>query len=287
MMSSPESLKRTPNLLRRAARKLALLPLQALGADIQAEVIERLSMEAVTRTSIGRSDLAFHTPTPLLRRRAESILTKEPDTIAWLNTLRSDAVLWDVGANVGVFSVYAAAVRGCRVLAFEPSASNYYVLTRNITINRLEHHVMAYCVALSGTTGLGVLNLDSAEPGSALSQFGRPGEGSPYSSNPQPVAQGTIGFTIDDFIAHFGVAVPTHLKLDVDGLEWPILQGARSTLSDARLETVIVELSVTSATERELALALMHQCGLILSSQGPVQAAAGQAAANHVFVRRA
>ena len=167
------------SLLRRAARRLALLPLQALGADTRAEVLERLSLDAVARAPIAGGDLAFYAPTPLLRRRAAALLSKEPDTIAWLDGLTDRDVLWDVGANVGVFSLYAAARARCGVLAFEPSAPNFFVLTRNIQLNRLADRVTAYCVALSGATGIGALNLDSAELGAAMSQFGHVGEASP------------------------------------------------------------------------------------------------------------
>jgi len=62
------------------------------------------------------------------------------------------------------------------VLAFEPSAANYFALTRNIQLNALSARIESYCVALSGATELGTLNLDSAEIGAAMSQFSATGE---------------------------------------------------------------------------------------------------------------
>ena len=94
-----------------------------------------------------------------------------------------------------------------------------------------------------------------------MSQFGRVGEASRYPTQSRPLWHGMIGFTVDDFIAKFGAACPTHLKLDVDGLEWPILQGARATLSDARLRSAMVEISLTNGSERAASLALMRECG--------------------------
>ena len=54
----------------------------------------------------------------------------------------ADAVLWDIGADIGSYALYAAK-RGVRVLAFEPSAATLYALTRNIageqeTLNRIK-----------------------------------------------------------------------------------------------------------------------------------------------------
>ena len=94
-----------------------------------------------------------------------------------------------------------------------------------------------------------------------------------------------VGFTIDDFIAKFDAACPTHLKLDVDGLELPILRGARVTLSDARLRSAMVEISLTHESERAASLQLMRDCGFTLASQGAVQGMAGEQAANHLFVK--
>lgn len=272
-------------ILRRAARKLAMLPLRALDAEMRADLVDRLSSSAVAHAPTAGGDLVFYAPSPLLRSRAASVLSKEPDTIAWLDGLTDRDVLWDVGANVGAYSLYAAAHARCLVLAFEPSAANFFVLTRNIQLNRMADRITAYCVALAGATGLGALNLDSPDPGTAMSQFGRVGDASRYSAKTQPLWHGMVGFTIDDFVATFGAVFPTHLKLDVDGLENPILLGARRTLSDRRLQSAMIELSVSQTAERQEALDLMRDCGFALASQGAVQGLSGEQAANHLFVR--
>lgn len=273
------------SIFRRAARQLAMLPLRALDAEMRTEVVDRLSSSAVAHAPTAGGELVFYAPSPLLRSRAASVLTKEPDTIAWLDGLTDRDVLWDVGANVGAYSLYAAAHARCAVLAFEPSAANFFVLTRNIQLNGMADRIIAYCVALSGATGLGALNLDSPELGTAMSQFGRVGDASRYSAKAHPLWHGMIGFTVDDFVATFGAVFPTHLKLDVDGLENPILRGARRTLADRRLRSAMIEISVSQADERQEALALMRDSGFALASQGSVQGVSGEQAANHLFVK--
>jgi FkbM family methyltransferase len=271
---------------RKAARWLGALPLNLLGGRLRAETIEELSEGAITETAVSGSTLRFWTPSALLRYRAQSVLGKEPDMIPWLDSMRKDSVLWDIGANVGVYSLYAACCRGVRVIAFEPSAANFHVLTRNVELNRAQDRITAYCVALSGETGLGMLNVASSSMGAALSQFGRAGERSRYWNDRAPTAShGMVGFTVDDFIAQFPLPFPTHLKLDVDGLEWPILQGAAGLLRDKRLRSVIVELTVTDERERAAAIALLDDAGLKLISRGEVQATGTEKAANHLFER--
>ena len=50
--------------------------------------------------------------------------TKEPETLDWIDTMAEGSALVDVGANVGLYSVYAAKARKCQVYAFEPSVFN-------------------------------------------------------------------------------------------------------------------------------------------------------------------
>jgi FkbM family methyltransferase len=172
------------------------------------------------------------------------------------------------------------------VLAFEPSAANFYVLTRNIQLSQVADRVTAYCVALSGETALGVLNLASAELGAALTQFGKAGEMSRYSERESRGAlHGMLGFTVDEFIGRFAPPFPTHIKMDVDGLEWAILQGATAVLNDDRLRSIMVELSLTDRDERASAIGLLERAGFELVGQGAAQGAGREQAANHRFDR--
>jgi FkbM family methyltransferase len=271
--------------VRGAMHRLLLLPLGLAPEGIASEALSRAWDDAEVRVPTRTKTIAFFAPTPILRMRAASLLSKEPETIEWLDGLTADDVLWDVGANIGVFSLYAAAERSCRVLAFEPSAANYAVLARNVQINDLEHRITAYALALSGETCLGVLNLDSTAIGTAMNEFGRAGDKSRYSANAHPRGHGMIGFTIDEFVTRFTPPLPTRIKLDVDGLEWPILQGAIATLKSPQLQSIIVELSITDRAERERSIELLKSCGLLLKSQGPPQGEPSEQGANHLFVR--
>ena len=274
------------SLIRRILRRGAAIPLHLLPADDRASVLDTLMTSEIIDSPANGGVLRFYAPSPLLRSRALGMLSKEPDTIAWLNGLGPDDVVWDIGANVGVFALYAAS-RGCRVLAFEPAAANFFALTRNVELNAMAAQVTPYCVAVAGTTELGVINLDSIDVGAAMSQFGRPGERSRYSSNPAPPTHGMVGISIDDLVGRFGAPAPTAMKIDVDGLEWPILEGGLTTLGLKQVRSVLVELSVSDDTERSRAVAWLRGRGLQLTSTGEVQGHGRERAANHLFVRPA
>ena len=59
--------------------------------------------------------LKFTVPNALNRFRVETFATKEPETLEWIDCFPDDTVLWDTGANVGLYSVYAAKKKKCRV----------------------------------------------------------------------------------------------------------------------------------------------------------------------------
>jgi FkbM family methyltransferase len=271
----------------RAMRETASLPLRMMSQLQRGLALENMNSSMVSRVDVPAGSLLFATPTPLLQARAKSVMTKEPDTIRWIDGFEPGDVFWDVGANVGVFCLYAVRQRGVRVLAFEPSADNYAVLCRNVEINAFEERVAPYCIALSGETELGVLNSPSREMGASLHQFGQKGQTSRYWNGGNTTsAQGVVGFSIDDFIGQFRPPFPTRLKIDVDGLEWPILQGARNTLCDRRLKSVMAELPLSDEDERNRAMGWLSDAGLDLLSVGEVQESGGERAANHFFSRK-
>ncbi len=272
---------------RRVVGRTASLPLSLLTLNARGREIERLAEGSIAPVNTNYGVIRFYCPSPLLASRAERLLTKEPDTIRWIEGFSQEAVFWDVGANVGGYGLYAAMkAKRISVLSFEPLAANFHVLSRNIQLNNLGDRVTAYCVALSGATGLGMLNMASTAMGSALTQFGQLGEMSPYcTKGASGVAQGMIGFSVDDFIGQFNPGFPNYLKLDVDGLEWSILKGARHTLRDSRVRSVLVELSLTYNDERQQAISYLKECGLNLQSVADEQATDAGVGANHLFVR--
>lgn len=74
-------------------------------------------------------------------------------------TIGSNDIVIDIGANTGVFTVFAASITHNTVLAFEPFPDTFEVLQRNIAANNLQH-VIASCAAMSGKVGFAKLFLN-------------------------------------------------------------------------------------------------------------------------------
>jgi len=202
--------------------------------------------EAVT----SRGKLKFHCPNPLALWRAETLTSKEPDTIAWIDGFGADALLYDVGANVGLYSLYTA-LAGGRVIAFEPEAQNYALLNKNIHANAFEEKISALNVAVGDSTRISHLYLSRFEAAGALHNFDKPED---YNKQPfvPEFKQGVIGARIDDLIEKFDLPQPTHLKVDVDGGERAVIDGAPNMLRNPKLRSVLIELNETLAADREI-----------------------------------
>lgn len=200
-------------------------------------------------------EVDYLTPTSILKWRVDTLFTKEPCTIDWIAQFQQDETLVDVGANVGMYTVWAAKTRGVRVYAFEPEAQNYALLNRNLVRNQLGAKVKAYCLALSDTAGFGELHLATLEAGGSLHSYGeRVGfDGAPL----QPkFSQGCVSARLDDLVRDGIVPQPDHLKVDVDGLEPRVMAGASQVLRDARLQSILVEVNHNLPQHREMVAAL-------------------------------
>ena len=176
---------------------------------------------------------------------------KEPWTVDWLDDyVRPGDVVFDLGANVGVFSFIAATRLSGEgtVIAFEPSYANYARLCENIVLNQLDATVIPVPLPVSNTNGLQAFSYRSAAPGQ--SRHGFRGElwngnerGSKYYTQPM------LAMTLDDLVERFGLPAPTHVKIDVDGAERHVLAGATRTLSDASVRSLMIEIDVECGDE--------------------------------------
>lgn len=186
--------------------------------------------------------LVFNTPNAVTAWRVKTLYEKEPDTIRWIAGMRSECVLLDAGANVGMYTIFAAATRNARVFAFEPESQNYALLNANIAANGLAEQVLAYPLALSDTSQLDRLFLSGLSAGGSCHSFGEK-VGFDLKPRGAAFAQGSFSITIDQLVESGSMPVPDYIKLDVDGFEHKVLDGARRTLENPKVKEILVELN--------------------------------------------
>ncbi len=170
--------------------------------------------------------------------------TKEPDTIRWIQTFQKDDIAFDIGANVGAYSLVMS-LFAKKVYAFEPAVMNHALLCKNMVINiqknTIPSNIVPLNVALAENIKIDTLNYVNTNLGKSGHQInGRTVDcfGNPF----QPrLSHEVLCFSIDSFIELFKLPAPNHMKMDVDGIEWDILKGARKTLADPRMKSLLIE----------------------------------------------
>lgn len=188
--------------------------------------------------------------------RAESLLTKEPGTIDWLmRTVQQGDVVYDIGANIGVYTLFAARLVGPlgTVYAFEPHIANASALFENVLLNGLQHIVKVSTCALGERMAMDLFNYVSLRRGSSGSQAGH--------------TTGETGESFEPALREIKACVPLDaisdlrkpdvIKLDVDGNELSILKGAKQLLLSAAPRSLQVEMRGSNAEQVKFFLATM------------------------------
>jgi FkbM family methyltransferase len=166
---------------------------------------------------------------------------------AIIERLHVGDVFYDIGANIGWYSLLAARIVGPRgrVIAFEPSIDNAALVQHNAAVNHFAN-VTTVCAALTDEdrwmTFLDTGNLQGRldkDDSHAHGERHAKAERKPVKRRiPVPVAK------LDSWLAQTGQPAPTLVKIDVEGAEAGVLRGMQRTLAHAR-PTLVIELHGT------------------------------------------
>lgn len=191
-----------------------------------------------------------------------------PDMLIWKNMLKPGDLFIDVGANIGVYSVYAAE-QGAEVIAVEPNTRNAGRVREHLQLNGYDGQVVQK--ALSDKPGVVHIteNLDSLN---------------------HLVDSGGVeveATTLDDIVGSRTAGV----KIDVEGAEALVLAGARVALAERRLDPIQLEWAVDPHmvdTDRSPVLAILNEYGYRLytaNRDGTLSLVDGTPSALNVFAR--
>ena len=197
----------------------------------------------------------FASTSSITTQRSKTILAKEPKTIKWIQSFKQNCTFIDIGANIGIYSIIAAKLKNANVYAFEPHVFNYAELYKNILINNLMHKIIGYNLALSNETEISKLFISSMTPGESHHDFSenrivtQPSIGTKnaiqYFGNEirdNRLTQGCAGFTLDYLLKTQVFPCPNHIKIDVDGFEWKVIDGMTNIINNSNVESILIEI---------------------------------------------
>ena len=202
--------------------------------------------------------------TEIEKWRAATFLDKEPETILWIQSFKDGDVFFDVGANVGVYSLYCASLYpNSWVFAFEPDTPNYLHLIKNRELNEF-HNIHAFRIGIGATCEFSYFYPVKDEEGASGGQMGYPinEQGNPY----QPIDQNpTLIMTLDYFTYKYSIVMPNHVKIDIDGLEECVIIGMKELLKEKPLRSILVELN--ERTNKAKIMSIMADAGFTINNE--------------------
>ena len=125
----------------------------------------------------------------------------------------------DAGANMGVFSVYAASRGVAKVYAFEPVKQLFSILSKNITVNNYQDQIEIIPIGLSNRNGLQTISFSE----DAL-------DGASLVFHEQQLTEAVPCMTLDDWVKENNIPRIDFIKADIEGAERYLLSGAQETL---------------------------------------------------------
>ena len=210
---------------------------------------------------IAKEKVTFFIPNQITKWRVDTLFSKEPETIEWIDNFHQTndrIIFWDIGANIGLYSIYAAKIhKNIEIVSFEPSTSNLRILSRNISVNDLNEKISICQLPIGVNTNTNLVMHESEfKEGWSMNTFGEPTnyEGKFFEAKQTYRLYGT---SIDYLFINKIYRAPNYLKIDVDGIEDKILQGGIKVLLDSNLKSISVELNENFKSQFEKVKELM------------------------------
>lgn len=187
--------------------------------------------------------IIFSAPTPTMVRRSRIRFKSEQKELRdFLNEVAEDDVVYDIGANTGIYTLFAAKkCSDCDVIAFEPYPPNLDLLKQDVNRNNIKN-VEIIDVALSDSVG----NIEFNQPSEDDVGYGS-------SSIEAEKSEATIEIpttTGDQLIADGEIPIPNVIKIDVEGSEPLVIEGLKKTLSSPSCRTVYCEVHLPDVDNR-------------------------------------
>lgn len=214
--------------------------IQAINPEITVDVVDFASIS-------NDPTIWFRTGHGRLFWRATSTPSLDRDTNEWIKTFTKDDVFYDVGANIGLYSIMAAKFMRATVFAAEIDLMNARMLYENVYMNNCQDNVTILPIGLDSHSHREKLFLKTMSYGDALHNLRQPNE---LIVDPDTIQVNVPVFSLDDLIRTLGLPAPTKIKIDVDGVDLDVLKGSISALNT--VNSLVIEYPPNSVIRNQV-----------------------------------
>lgn len=192
--------------------------------------------DGVLNVTVAGVTVKFKPQTPEELRMLEGLDGEKHLLELMTRTLKPGDVAWDIGSNVGLFTVFMAQAVGTqgRVVAFEPEEKSYAHLLINLQVNNLQD-VCALRQALGESNSHAILHIGEGKGDFSLSHL----QTKETSRQVVEVVRG------DYLIERENLPIPNIVKIDVEGFELAVIRGLARALSHTSCRMVCCEIHPT------------------------------------------
>ncbi len=146
-----------------------------------------------------------------------------------LHFLKKEDVFFDVGANVGSYTILASKVIGATSCSFEPSPNSFKHLEDNVFLNRIQKKALIFNQGIGAEKGNIQFSINQDTINHVV-----------FDEKEESISIKIT--TLDQHIEELNI-IPALIKIDVEGFETEVIRGADSLLLNHTLQAVIMELN--------------------------------------------
>ena len=196
------------NKIKHAVKSFFIKILKILPPVIQIFPLEALRTNKI---NINNVQILYQPLSELSDRRWRAFERngKEENTFNWINNFLDNKVFFDIGANIGVFSIYSALKKKAKVYSFEPEPNSFIELFNTSELNNCQ--ITPMLIPLDNTNNVNFLNLKN--------KFVLENQVINLVFKIVIKNFGISGFKLDDIVFEKKIPLPDYIKIDVDGLE--------------------------------------------------------------------
>ena len=186
---------------------------------------------------------------------------KEANTINFIDNFETNSVFFDIGANVGVFSLYAYLKNKNQVYSFEPEVNSFINLIKTIKSNNADIVPLLMPIDITSNTNHFNYNFkDKIESGISGHNFGKKKENS--------FSYLTTSEKLDNLVINNNIPYPNYIKMDVDGNEFLILNGMKKILGNSALKSILIE--IDNINEKNKIVSILEEYNFILTKDSSI-----------------